>query len=129
VAKAFKPAYVEIRDLAPAKIYEFVSRALDDASCTDKRLDLKASRILGKASLGSLTIVTWWTAQQEETIADGMPMLTINKEDATMIGVCAYSRSQDATSGTDVTNRLKTKIENLINVFWEEVQTTKAIGP
>jgi len=131
VGRAFKPAYVEIKDIAPAKLHEFVSWSLDEASCTDKRLDLKANRILGKAASGSLTVVVWWTAQQEENVIDGMPMLTINKEDATMLGVCAYSRSQtvDPTSATDVALRIKNKIEHFIQEFWKEVQSKQDFAP
>lgn len=118
IATAFKPEYIEHKEMGLALMSSCLSPALDDAGCTEKQIDLKAHRILAKAVYGDYKIVCWWAAEQEETISDGKPMHTIDKQNATLLGVCAFPRtgkSGDADAIARLNARLKEKIEHHIN--------------
>lgn len=117
MATAFKPEYIEHKDLSPAVLSACLSPALDDAGCTEKQIDLKAHRILAKAVYGDYKIVCWWAAEQEEVISDGKPMYTVDKGNATLLGICAFPRtgkSGDADAIARISARIKEKVEHHI---------------
>lgn len=117
MATAFKPEYIEHKDLSPAILSTCLNLALDDAGCTDKQIDLKAHRILAKAVYGDYKILCWWAAEQEEVISDGKPMYTVDKGKATLLGICAFPRtgkSGDADAIARISARIKEKIEHFI---------------
>ena len=117
MATAFKPEYIEHKDLSPAFLIACLSPALDDAGCTEKQIDLKAHRILAKAVYGDYKILCWWAAEQEEVINDGKPMYTMNKENATLLGICAFPRTGktgDVEAIARISGRIKEKVEYYI---------------
>ncbi len=117
IATAFKPEYVEHRELGSAILGAYLSSALDVVGCTDKQMDFKAHRILAKAVSGDYKILCWWAAEQEESISDGKPMYTVNKENATLLGICAFPRtgkSSDADAITRLNVRIRTTVEHYI---------------
>jgi hypothetical protein len=117
MATAFKPEYIEHKDLSPAFLSACLSPALDDAGCTDKQIDLKAHRILAKAVYGDYKVTCWWAAEQEDVINDGKPMCTIDKEHATLLGICAFPRSGktgDVEAIARISVRIREKVEHYI---------------
>ena len=115
IVTAFKPEYLEYPQSDPASLGSCLSAALDDAGCTDKQIDLKAHRILAKAVYGDYKILCWWAAEQEAAISDGKPMLTVDKEYATLLGICAFPRtgkSGDDEAVARLNSRIKEKIEH-----------------
>jgi len=118
MATAFKPEYIEHKDMSPAALSACVGPALEEAGCTEKQIDLKAHRILAKAVYGDYKILCWWAAEQEETISDGKPMYTIDKGNASMLGICAFPRSgktADVDAIARISSRIKEKIELHMN--------------
>jgi hypothetical protein len=128
IATTFKPEYIERRELGPAAICAAVSPALDDVGCTDKQIDFHAHRMLAKAVSGDYVILCWWAAEQEDAISDGKPMYTINKEDATLLGIGSFPRtgkSGDADAIARLNARLKASIEHYLQAH-QEAQANKA---
>ncbi len=116
---AFKPEYIEHKGIDPAVLASFLSPALDELGCTEKQIDLKAHRILAKAVYGDHRILFWWASEQEETISDGKPMYTCDKQNATLLGICSFPRTGnngDADAIARLNARIKTKLEHYIKV-------------
>ena len=126
-ATAFKPEYIEHKEMAPSALGACVSSALDDAGCTDKQIDLKAHRILAKANYGDYKILCWWAAEQEETISDGKPMYTIDKGQSTMLGVCAFPRT-GKTGDSDAIARLNNRIREKIEHYMKAAPASHSAG-
>lgn len=117
MATAFKPEYVEHKEQSPVFLSSCLSQALDDAGCTDKQIDLKAHRILAKAVYGDYRILCWWAAEQEEVINDGKPMCTVDKDHATLLGICAFPRTSktgDVEAVARIGSRIREKLEYYI---------------
>ena len=114
MATTFKPDYIEHKGMSTASLSNYLSQALDEIGCTEKHIDLKAHRILGKAIHGDYQVLCWWAEVQEDVISDCRPMHTINKENATLLGICALPRtgkSGDSEAIARINARIKEKVE------------------
>ena len=117
IATAFKPEYIEQKELSHALLSACLSSALDDTGCSDKHMDLRAHRILATAVCGDYKIQCWWASEQEETISDCKPMRTVDKQHATLLGICAFPRSGksgDAEAIARLNARIKAALEQQI---------------
>jgi|SRR4051812_19194046 hypothetical protein len=122
IATEFKPEYIEHNGLSAETLSRSIGPALDEVGCSEKQVDLKAHRILAKAVCGDYRILCWWAAQQEEVIADGKPMLTIDKGDSTLLGICAFPGS-GKTGDTDAIARLNARLKEKIEQFISAART------
>lgn len=118
----FKPAYIERKELNLEALSTCLSSALDDTGCTEKQIDLKAHRILAKAVHGDYKILCWWASVQEEVINDCRPMHTEDKENATLLGICAFPRTGKSADG-DAVSRINTRIKERMEHYLQSVRT------
>lgn len=120
----FKPAYVERKEMSVEAIGSCLNSAFDDTGCTEKQIDLKAHRILAKAVHGDYKILCWWASVQEEVINDCRPMHTENKDNATLLGICALPRTGKSADGEAV-SRINARIKERMEHY---LQSAKAVS-